>query len=92
MTGKEEADAFVARKYVDLHRSTLRKVDVFCNLAVRAYDNKLETLATWKEAHGLSYETFIHLAKAHPIVTGVTVLGSVVSAIVTILRLIQRIF
>jgi hypothetical protein len=89
MTGKQEADAFVAGKYVDLHRSTLRKVDVFCNLASRAYDDKLETLATWREIHGLSWEAVVHLAKNHPIYTSLTVLGGAAGAITGIAKFVK---
>jgi hypothetical protein len=90
MTGKQEGDAFVAGKYVDLHRSTLRKVDVFCNLASRAYDDKLKTLATWREAHGLSWEAFTYLAKTHPIYTTLTVVGGAAGAIAGLVRLVQQ--
>jgi hypothetical protein len=91
MTGKQEADAFVAGKYVDLHRSTLRKVDVFCNLASRAYDDKLKTLATWKETHGISWEAVSYLAKKHPIYTSLTVLGGAAGAIAGVIKLVRQI-
>lgn len=90
MTGKQEAEAFVAGKYVDLHRSTLRKVDVFCNIAVRAYDEKLKTLSSWKEAHGISWDTVTYLAKNHPIYTGLTVVGGVAGAITAVVKLVQQ--
>ena len=92
MTGKEEANAFVEGKYVDLHRSTLRKVDVFCNIATRTYDDKLKTLSSWKDAHGLSWETISYLAKTHPVYTSLTVLGGGASAIVGLVKLAQLIF
>lgn len=75
MTGKQEADAFENGKYVDLHRSTLRKVDVFCNIAQRAFDKTLKTDASWKEAHGLSLKTILYLAKKHWIYTTAIVVG-----------------
>lgn len=77
MTGAQEAEAFEQGKYVDLHRSTLRKVDVFCNLMQRAFDKTLKTNATWKEAHGLSFQTIIYLAKKHWLYTAMIALGSI---------------
>lgn len=92
MTGKQEADAFEAGQYVDLHRSTLRKVDVFCNLASRAYDDKLTTLASWKEAHGISWEAISYLAKKHPVYTTLTILGGAAGAVAGIIKLVQQIW
>lgn len=92
MTGKEEAEAFIAKKYVELHRSTLRKVDMFCNLATRAYDKKLRTNSTWKEIYGISWETLAHLCKNHPVITAIGVLGAVVSTGLGTLNLLQKVF
>lgn len=86
MTGAQEAAAFEQGKYVDLHRSTLRKVDVFCSLAQRAFDKTLNTNATWREAHGLSLRTVLYLAKKHWIYTGVIVLGGLSGAIAALYR------
>jgi hypothetical protein len=80
LNGAGEAKAFVDGKYVDLHRSTLRKVDVLANLASRAYDEKLKTLASWREARGLSLSTIVPLAKEHWLITSVIILGGLVSA------------
>ena len=41
LDGQEEADAFEAKKYVKLHQSTLRKVDVFANILERTLDGIL---------------------------------------------------
>lgn len=58
MTGKQEADAFENRNYVGLHQSTLRKVDVFANIAERAYNKQLKTNTSWLEMHGGRVRTF----------------------------------
>ena len=47
LSGGEEARAFDEKKYVALHQSTLRKVDILANLAARAHDGTLRTNATW---------------------------------------------
>jgi len=92
MTGKEEAEAFVVGRYVDLHRSTLRKVDVLCNLASRAYDDKLATLATWREKCGLSWDAISYLAKTHPIYTTLTLVGGAAGAVAGLVKLFKLIF
>ncbi len=65
LNGAGEARAFVDGKYVDLHRSTLRKVDVLANLASRAFDDKLKVFSSWWESRGLSIQTIGALAKEH---------------------------
>lgn len=86
MTGAQEAEAFEKGKYVDLHRSTLRKVDVFCNLVQRAFDKSLKTNSSWKEAHGLSWKTALYLAKKHWVYTTLVVIGGLGSAFFGLIR------
>jgi hypothetical protein len=86
MAGQEEAEAFEKGKYVDLHRSTLRKVDIFSNLVQRAFDKTLKTNSTWKEAHGLSFKTILYLAKKHWIYTTIIVLGGLGGAFFGLFR------
>lgn len=54
LNGQQEADAFVAKEFVKLHQSTLRKVDVLANIAERAHGGALKTYASWWEQHGRS--------------------------------------
>ncbi len=79
LNGEQEAAAFNEGRYVELHRSTLRKVDAFCNIAQLAHDGKLSTNSKWWQSKGLSLETVINIVKEHPIYTGlgimITVLG-----------------
>ena len=42
LSGKDEATAFENKEYVKLHRSTLRKVDVFANILNRTINNTLK--------------------------------------------------
>jgi hypothetical protein len=49
LTGADEAQAFLNKEYVKLHFSTLRKVDILADLAERADQGKLRTLATCKD-------------------------------------------
>ena len=52
LTGPQEAEAFEKRNFVNLHQSTLRKVDVIANVAERAHTRQLETNTGWWEMHG----------------------------------------
>lgn len=86
LNGAGEAQAFIDGKYADLHRSTLRKVDVLANLANRVYDEKLKTLASWREAKGLSLKTVVTLVKEHWIVAAIVLFGGVGSAGLTAVK------
>ena len=52
LTGAQEAEAFDNKEFVDLHRSTLRKVDVIANIAGRAHGRSLKTNTGWWDMHG----------------------------------------
>ena len=63
LSGSEEADAFEEKQYIKLHKSTLRKVDVFARFVSMASDNTLKTDATWKTMYGISFQGFFEMAK-----------------------------
>ena len=65
LTGKEEAEAFEKQEFVALHQSTLRKVDVLCNIAARVRDGGIKTNATWWEMRDGSIRTFGNWITAH---------------------------
>jgi hypothetical protein len=67
LTGKQEADAFEHQRYVALHQSTLRKVDVLANLAGRANSGALKTNATWWAIHGGSARDALGWLVNHPL-------------------------
>lgn len=54
LKGKQEAEAFNDKEYIKLHKSTLRKVDLFACMLVSSAENTLKTNATWKEIYGIS--------------------------------------
>ncbi len=65
LTGGKEAKAFEARDFVALHQSTLRKVEVIADFAVRAHDRRLKTDTTWWEMHGGRVRTFVNWIVEH---------------------------
>ncbi|MDP8568616.1 hypothetical protein [Methylophilus aquaticus] len=81
LTGQQEADAFDAKQFVRLHQSTLRKVDVFANIAGRANNNTLITLGTWWEKNGRSVKACIEFLKEHWIISLLGLLLSITGII-----------
>ncbi len=77
LTGQEEADAFVNREYIKLHKSTLRKVDLFSNMLIASAEKTLKTNAKWKDMYGVSPQGLYQAAKDniwYNIAVGVVVL------------------
>lgn len=75
MNGKEEARAFEEHRFVALHQSTLRKVDVMSNVLERTLDGTLKTTARWWESRGLHPAVVIEIVREH---WAATVLGFVI--------------
>ncbi|EJP82007.1 MULTISPECIES: hypothetical protein [Bacillus cereus group] len=65
MGGAEEAKAFDEQKYVELHRSTLRKVDVFHSILERVIDKSLKTKSNWRHIYGLTPQGLFETIKDH---------------------------
>ena len=89
LPGEQEAEAFVAKEFVRLHQSTLRKVDVLANLAERAHNGSLETLSSWWERNGRSIKSVIEVAKEHWLLSGLTILVVIGIAVYRIYRAFQ---
>ena len=66
LTGAEEAKAFEDKRFVALHQSTLRKVDVIANVAGRAHDRTLKTNTSWWEMHGGGVTQVYNWITDHP--------------------------
>ncbi len=65
MTGAEEAMAFEKKKFVELHKSTLKKIDIMNNLLIRTMNNTLKTNAKFKDSYGLSPTAVMELIKSY---------------------------
>ena len=81
LNGEKEARAFENGKYVALHRSTLRKVDIISDIAFRAVDDTLATDAKYKEIYGSHLAWLTEKGKEHPL----SFLLGLLAAIVTII-------
>jgi hypothetical protein len=52
LPGPAEAEAFAGGEYVNMHRSTLRKVDGIATVLAKTWDDTLKTNASWKDKYG----------------------------------------
>jgi hypothetical protein len=71
LQGAEEAEAYNQSEYLRLHRSTLRKVDIFANIFDRVHGKDLKTNATFMDIYGVHPVAIIEVAKSHPVVTSI---------------------
>ena len=84
LNGEKEARAFENGKYVALHRSTLRKVDIISDIASRAVDDTLATDAKRKEIYGSYLVWLTEKWKEHPLYIILCAIAAIVSIAVAI--------
>lgn len=77
LSGVEEAEAFRAGKYVELHYSTLRKVHVIARLLERLEAGALKTQATVKGIYGNYFVAAIEMLRDHWVVTLIGLLATI---------------
>ncbi|TDV60277.1 hypothetical protein [Pseudomonas sp. LP_7_YM] len=82
LSGKEEAAAFVTGDFLKMHRSTLRKLDMFANFFERTHKGDLVTKASWLDRVGVHPVAVIEWLKSHPVVSGFILIGAILGAIV----------
>jgi len=92
LSGEEEADAFVKQKYVKLHLSTLRKVRLIRDIAVRASDGRLKTSANWWQLHGASAVGVVDDLLDHPVFKLVSFGFALVGFGFTVARIVDALF
>lgn len=85
LTGAKEAEAFENKKFVALHQSTLRKVDVLASIAGRAHDGNLKTDTNWWEMHGGRITWVLRWLTEHPGWGFAGVIVAIVIATITVL-------
>jgi hypothetical protein len=67
LRGKVEAEAFENAKYRDVLASTLCKVRIISEIAIKAHDSTLKTRASWWCANGGPYRIAIHKIRENPL-------------------------
>ena len=81
MPGEAEATAYINHEYRKLEMSTLRKVDILCNIAERVYDNTLKTKNKWYKPRSFHPYYIFYIIKEHPFFTIFIVVAAILSAI-----------
>ncbi|MEY9980227.1 hypothetical protein [Lysinibacillus sp. RC79] len=88
LSGKDEAMAFDEQKYVELHRSTLRKVDIFHSILERVIDKSLKTKSNWYHIYGFTPQGIFDAIKDLWVFALISlILGAALSAILGIVFL-----
>ncbi|MFJ2363661.1 hypothetical protein ACIPIN_08145 [Pseudomonas sp. NPDC087697] len=81
LTGAQEAEAFEAGEYLKLHQSTLRKLDMFCNIFERMHEKTLKTNASWIDANGIHPNYLIEKIKSHWVISAFILLATLGGAL-----------
>lgn len=81
LSGQEEADAFVKGDFLKMHRSTLRKLDMFANFFERTHKGDLVTNATWMDRVGIHPVAVAEWVKNHPAVIIFILVAAILGAI-----------
>ncbi len=87
LKGADEAEAFENKEFINLHRSTLRKVDVLANLFERTSNFTLEVNSTWREQYGVTPAVIGELIKEHWITASLITLGGLLTVIIRVFEL-----
>lgn len=83
LDGKSESVAFQDKKYVQLHHSSLRKVNIMESIVEKVMDNSLKTNSKWHEEYGLSPQGIFETAKENWLYNlTILILGAGLSALV----------
>ena len=82
LNGEEEANAFVNGQYVDLHRSTLRKVDAISDIFNRAVEGTLRTDASPMQIYyGDHLAFFVAKVEEHWLFSLIMLLGAIAGVV-----------
>ncbi len=70
LTGREEAEAFDKGKYLELHMSTLRKVDMLASIVNHIKNGNLKVQSSVIAIYGLSFSGIIEIIRNSWLLTG----------------------
>jgi hypothetical protein len=82
LKGKDEALAFDNKQYLELHKSTLRKLDIIDYIIDRTYKNELIVVSKRKDIYGYTIPGIIEIVKNNWILLGIwTILIYILGAV-----------
>lgn len=82
LKGKDEALAFDNKQYLELHKSTLRKLDIIDYVIDRTYKNELIVVSKRKDIYGYTIPGIIEIVKNNWILLGIwTILIYILGAV-----------
>jgi hypothetical protein len=88
LTGGQEAEAFEQRQFSKLHQSTLRKVDIFANVATLVKDRSLKTNTSRWEMHGGRIRDTINWVFENKAIAFIASLASIIALAITVYALV----
>ncbi|CAM3748127.1 hypothetical protein MUGA111182_07040 [Mucilaginibacter galii] len=91
LTGSEEATAFDNRQYLQLHMSTLKKVDVIESIFQRTEVGELKVNVDWKTIYGTSLVGIINVVNETPWLLAIVSVISLIAG-AALEPIIQRLF
>jgi len=65
LNGKQEAEAFENENFIELHQSTLRKVNCLSDILYKTLDKSLITEASFKDIYGVYPKAIVEYIKDH---------------------------
>ncbi len=71
LKGVDEASAFDNKQYLELHKSTLRKLDIIDYIIDRTYKKELIVVAKYKDIYGYTISGIIEIVKNNWILLGI---------------------
>ena len=81
LAGQDEANAFFEGEYINLQRSTLLKLEIFCRFIDLAHRGQLKTYAPTAQATRIDRPSIVDRIKAHWIISLIVVGSSILAAL-----------
>ena len=79
LTGAQEAEAFNNKDFLLLHKSTLKKIDIFENIFRKVAEDRLKVNSGWAEQRGLKPGTVVEVIKTHWLFSTVSIILMIIS-------------
>ncbi len=89
LNGKEEAEAFENEKYIELHQSTLRKVNCLSDIIYKVLDRSLIIEAEFMDIYGIYPKAIIGYIKEHWIFTFFGIIALIIGFSLDIINIFE---